>query len=410
MSARDASVEIVLAELPRGGRILVQGCATESGVLADAVEAMGQALVPTVFTGIRVPGVNTRAMLPNADARFETFFMTPTLAAARAQVDFLPLCYTDILRRLRTISIDAALFAVSPPDVEGRCSFGPTVDFIAELWPAIPRRIAHINPAIPRVDGPTIPHDALTVVANVPEPLIAIPDDAADPRTRSIARHVAGFIADGATLQVGLGKLPGAILRALIDRRNLRVHSGLIGDAVLDLLVGGAIKRGADVTAGVAIGTQRLYDALPDSGMRFRPVSVTHDAATIAALPAFVAINSVMAIDLFGQGYSEVAGAMWNSGTGGATDFARGAMIGGGVRIVALPASARSESRIVAPGGATGPVTLARTDIDVVVTEHGAADLRGLTHDQRAAALVAIAAPEHREPLARAWRDGAGRF
>lgn len=410
MSAQDASVDAVLAHLPRGERLLVQGCATESRLLADAVTAAGAALGAVTVTGIQVPGVNVRPILPGAEARFEAFLMTPELAAAGAQVDFLPLCYTDILRRLRTVPIGAALFAVSPPDADGRCSFGPTVDFLAELWPAIPRRVAHVNPLIPRVAGPTIPYEALTVVATAPEPLIALGEDAVDPRTLAIAEHVAALIGDGATLQVGLGKLPGAILRALTDRRDLRIHSGLIGDAVLDLLAGGAIALGPDVTAGVAIGTQRLYDALPGSGIAFRPVSVTHDARTIAALPNFVAINSVMAVDLFGQGYSEVAGGVWNSGTGGATDFARGAMIGRGVRIVALPASARGASRIVPPGSAPGPVTLARTDIDIVVTEHGAADLRGLSHDRRAAALVAVASPDHRETLARAWRDGAGRF
>ena len=311
--------------LPRSGRVLVQGCSAESALLADAAADLGDRLGALVYTGVRVPGFNTRSWLPSAGSRFETFFMTPELAARRQQVDFLPLCYTDILRRLRNLPIAAALFSVSPPDDNGDCSFGPAVDFLAELWPQIPVRIAHVNPLLPRTSGPTIPLKALSAAVEAPEPLMTMGEEAADPRTAAIAQHVAGFIADGATLQTGLGKLPGAILRALSGLRSLRVHSGLIGDAALDLLEGGAIADGAHITAGVAIGSQRLYDALPDSGIRFCPVSVTHAPGVIATLPNFVAINSVMSVDLFGQGYSEAGPRGWNSGTGGATDFARGA-------------------------------------------------------------------------------------
>lgn len=403
--------EAALARLPRHARILVQGCAGETRLLADRFDAAAPSLDAPVLTGVRIPGVNDRTWLPNADARFETFFMTKALADRREQVSFLPLSYTDILRRLRSIRIDAAIFAVSPPDEQGRCSFGPTVDFLAELWPSIPLRIAHVNPLLPRTAGPTgIPRDAIHVAVEAPETIIAVADPVADARSTAIARRTAEWIGDGATIQIGLGKLPGAILRAITDRRRLRLHTGLIGDAVVDLLDSGAIVHGGDVVTGVAIGTQRLYDALPGSGFDFRPVSWTHDFATIARQPAFVAINSAMSVDLYGQGYAETAANEWTSGTGGATDFARGAKAGGGLRIITLPATAGTSSRIVGPGVGIGPVSLSRTDIDIVVTEHGAADLRDKSHDARAAALVAIASPEHREPLARAWRDGPGRY
>lgn len=407
---RVTSAARAIEALPATGRVLVQGCTGETALLADAADAAANLLGDLRFTGIRVPGFNTRTWLPNLSARFETFFMTPQLAARRQQVDFLPLCYGDILRRLRSCRIDAAVFSVSPPDSNGKCSFGPTVDFLAELWPDIPCRIAHINPLMPRVQGPTIPISALTATVEAPEPLGTMAEEAADDRTEAIARHVAQYVEDGATLQTGLGKLPGAILRALKDRRHLRMHSGLIGDAALDLLEAGAIVSGNDITAGVAIGSRRLYDALPASGIRFQPVSVTHAPGVIAALPRFIAINSVMSIDLYGQGYSESTSRGWNSGTGGATDFARGAFAGGGLRIVALPACAGAASRILPAGEGLGPVTLGRTDIDIVVTEHGAADLRQLGYDGRAAALIDIAAPEHREQLACSWRAGPGKY
>lgn len=408
MIASAPAADRIAACLPRSGHVFVQGCASESSALADAVEAAGARLGALTFTGIRVPGVNKRNGLSGPASRVETFFMTPELTEVAESVDFLPLCYSDIARRWRVLPPAAALFAVSPPDSNGLCSFGPTVDFLAELWPQIPIRLAHINPLLPRTTGPTgIPFDALEVVIDAPEPMAQLVGDAADRRTDAIAANVASLIGDGATLQIGLGKLPSALLRALTERRNLRIHSGLIGDGVLDLLNAGTITRGPDITAGVAIGTQRLYEVLPESGIVFRPVSYTHDSATIAAQPNFVAINSVMAVDCYGQGYSEVGPEGWSSGAGGATDFARGALAGNGLRIVALPSSAGSASRIVVRG--RGPVTLARTDIDIVVTEHGIADLRWKTHAARAAALIAIASPYHQETLARAWRDDAAK-
>lgn len=395
------------AVLPPGGRTFVQGCSAQSSILAEAVAIAGDALGAMTFTGIQVPGINRDDWLANPDCRFETFFMTPELQAAGDAVTFLPFCYADILSHLRATPIDAALFSVSPPDANGLCSFGPTVDFLAEIWPSIPRRIAHINPLLPPTSGPTgIPFAAIHAVIEGEAAVPEAPDGQADPVSLAIARHVAAPIGDGSTVQTGLGKLPGAVLRLLADRRDLHIHSGLIGDAVLDLLDGGAIAEGAHVTAGVAIGTRRLYDALPGSGIRFHPVSQTHAPAVLARIPRFVTVNAAIAVDLYGQAFAETTGQGWISGSGGATDFARGARAAGGVRIVALPSTARTGSRIVSPGMARGPVSLGRMDIDIVVTEHGAADLRGLTHDGRAAALIAVAAPDHRETLARAWRDG----
>lgn len=396
--------------LPREGLVLVEGGAAASTLLPAAVRAAGDAIGPLTFSGIVVPGVNRELWLPHDATRFDGFLMTPDLAGD-PRTRFLPLTYREILARFDRIPIAAALFSVSPPDANGMCSFGPTVDFIADLWPTIPVRIAHINPSIPRTTGSTsIPRNAFDAVIEAPQPLFELDDRADDARSHAIAGHVARFIDDGATIQTGLGKLPGAVLRALRDRRDLLVHSGLIGDGVLDLIDCGAIKDGSNVTTGVAIGTQRLYDALPNSGIRFEPVRHTHDWTIIAAKPSFVAINSAIEVDLFGQAYSEVASGGWSSGTGGATDFARGAALGGGLRVVALPATTRTTSRIIIPGTARGPVTLSRTETDIVATEWGAADLRALGHAARAAALIAIADPDHRETLSRAWREGPGRF
>ena len=155
-------------------------------------------------------------------------------------------------------------------------------------------------------------------------------------------------------------------------------------------------------------GTTHEVKMIGDAqGYRFEPAVVTHDAIAIAAIRDFIAINSAIEVDLFGQAYAEAGPKGFMSGPGGASDFARGAKLAGGLRIVALSATADrgAVSRIVAPNAGSGPVSLGRMDVDVVVTEFGAADLRGRTHAERAAALVAIAAPDHRERLDAQWRD-----
>ena len=406
MTAHKFDIADLASVLPAGGRTLVAGASGESLLLAQAVSAARDALGAMTFTGIFVPGLNRATYLANPGCRVETFFMTPELKAAGGVVKFLPLCYDDILERLRSIRIDAALMMVSPPDEDGMCSFGPCVDFLAELWPSIPVCIAHINPLVPRTRGHLgIPFSEITAFFEAEQPLLG-DTVGSDSVSEAIAGHIAGFIPDGATIQTGLGKIPGTALRALRDRKNLRIHSGLIGDAVVDLEEAGALAPGAAITAGVAIGSDRLYRAIIGPAYRFAPVSVTHDARTIAALPGFVAINSALEVDLFGQAYAELSPSGLMSGPGGASDFARGARMAGGLRIVALPATAArgAISRIVAPGAGAGPVSAGRMDIDIVVTEFGAADLRGLTFGERAQALIAIAAPSHHDALAAAWR------
>jgi acyl-CoA hydrolase len=399
--------------LSPGGITFVQGCSGQSELLSDAVKRAGNALGAMTFIGIFVPGLNRATWLANPACRARSFFMTPELKQARDAVEFLPLCYADILAHLRRAPIDAALFMVAPPDANGLCSFGPVVDFLAELWPRIPDRIAHINPQMPSTHGhPGIPFSKITTFVEADMPLLGAPRSPADPVSQTIGENIALLIEDGATVQTGLGKIPDAVLLALTDRRGLRIHSGLIGNAVLDLIDAGALADGPSVTSGVAIGSPALYAAIESPKFVFRPVSYTHDAQVIAGIKDFVAINSAIEVDLFGQAYAELGPGGLMSGPGGATDFARGARIGGGLRVVALPSDAASASvsRIVGPGEGAGPVSLGRMDVDVVVTEHGAADLRGLGYEARARALIAIAAEPHRSMLEDRWRAYARRF
>ena len=399
--------------LAPGGLTLVSSCSAQSQVLADAVMQAGDALGAMTFSGVFLPGVNRLTWLANPECRVLTFFMTPELKAAGDRVEFLPLCYQDILACYRDRKPEAALFMCSPPDETGACSFGVEVAFLPDLWRDIPVRIAHINPLMPRTGGdPGIPFSELTAYIEAEQPLLTGGDGVPDPVAEAIAKHAAPFVADGATLQTGVGKIPDAVMRALKSHKNLRIHTGLMGDALFDLIEAGATEDGVPAVVGVALGSRALYARLDDERLEFRPVSVTHGLQTLAATRNLTTINSAIEVDLLGQVYSELTPRGLMSGPGGATDFARGARASGGVRIIALPASAAGGaiSRIVAPGGGSGPVSLSRMDVDVIVTEHGAADLRGQSYEARARALIAIAPPTHRPTLSDAWTTYAARL
>lgn len=406
MAARELRPGELGSVLPQGGLTLVSSCSAESDLLAGEVASAGEALGDMTFSGIFVPGLNRTVWQSSARTRIATFFLTPEIKAQANRARFLPLCYEDILAWYRHQRPQAALFMCSPPDADGNCSFGTEVAFIAALWREIPIRVAHINPLMPRTPGdPGIPFSELSGWFGGDQTLRGIPASEPDDISLAIARNVAALIPDGATIQTGLGKIPDAVLTALGSHTRLRLHSGLIGDGALKLVRSGALAPGPSATVGVAIGSPQLYDNLGDPHFQFRSVLTTHSPELLGEIDRLVTVNSAMEIDLFGQVFAESSARGFLSGPGGASDYARGARrSNGGLRIIALPAVAGSASRIIPAGAGHGPVSLSRFDIDCVVTEFGVADLRFKDHDQRAAALVAIAAPEHREMLDRSWR------
>lgn len=392
-----------IALLPYGARVLVQGGAGESALLAAAIEKAQRSGLR--FVGIFLPGVNTRSYGATQGCEVTTFFLTPELKAAGNAVEFLPLGYNDIGAYLRSLRIDAALLAASPPDAEGICSFGVAVDFLAELWPRIPVRIGHLNPLMPRTHGTAgIPLDELTAIVMAEEPLPTLPRGGDNAARRAIAATIAALVPDGAAVQAGIGNLPSACLRALSGKKSLRIHSGFVSDWAQDLRAAGALARNEPIVTGLAIGSPEFYDAVRSPDFQFRPVSYTHSADVLRAVPGLVTINAALEVDLLGQVYAEFGPSGFVSGPGGALDFARGAKLGGGLRVIVLPSESRGASRIVPPGSGRGPVSLSRFDVDVVVTEYGAADLRGCSHDARAERLIGIAAPAHRSGLLASWR------
>jgi acyl-CoA hydrolase len=337
--------------------------------------------------------------------------------AAQRPVRIVP-CHFSALAALferRELPIDIAIVQVSPPDPDGRCSFGVDPSYMADAIAHARVIIAEVNERMPATRGAWLDYDAIDVAVPSSRPLLEAPTGRATETDERIADRIAELIQDGDSIQIGVGALPEAILRRLRGARDLGIHSGMIGDAVVELVEAGVItgaRKPADrglVVTGAALGSRRLFDFLEGSeDVLMRPVSYTHSPATLAQVGRLVAINGGVEVDLSGQVNAEVAAGRHVGAVGGQVDFLRGAVASGGLGIVALPS-------VVAKTGATrivpalsGPVTTARADVDLVVTEHGVARLRGLDLERRAAALIAVAAPEHRDELARAGGQRGG--
>jgi acetyl-CoA hydrolase len=314
--------------------------------------------------------------------------------------------------------IDAVLLQLSAPDANGVHSLGLGTDFLRAAIASARVVLAEINPHVPFTHGDTaLRADELTDIIRDERPLTTVERRPPLPEDRAIAEHIAALIPDGATIQLGVGGTPDAVLAALGDKSDLGVHSGVISDAVVDLIEAGVVtNRNKEIDAGATVtgllwGTDRLYGWAHDNpALSMRAVTYTHDAQVLSAFRSFYAINSATEVDLTGQINGEVADGRYVGTVGGQGAFARaGLMSAAGRSIVALPSTARdgTRSRIVAHLSA-GVTTTARADADLVVTEHGVADLRGATLRERAARLLAIADPRHRDELGEAMeRSGA---
>lgn len=326
-------------------------------------------------------------------------------------LDILPLHYSQIPRFIDAgaLPADVVLLQVSPPDAHGRYSLGQ----VREYLPAAIRRarvvIGAINPDVPWTrGGMDLGASDFALLIDAETPPINQPAGAIGPEEQAISRHVAGLIEDGATLQLGIGKLPEAILAALKDHKDLGLHSGVVADGIVDLAEAGVLTNARKTVdpgvavGGILMGTAKLRRwAHRNPHLALRETEYTHNAAVLAASYKLAAINSAIEVDLTGQINAEVAAGTYVGAVGGAVDFLRGAAASpGGLPIVALPsATKKGVSRIVAQ--LSGPVSTARSDAGLIVTEHGVADLRGQPLSQRVRRLIAIAAPEFRATLER---------
>lgn len=307
------------------------------------------------------------------------------------------------------LSADVVLVQVSPPDEHGRHTLGLADDYVSAALDTARVVLAEISEHVPRTPAArTITADQWTAAVTSDEPPAEVPAPRRDAVTLGVARQVAGLVPDGATLQFGIGAIPDAVLGELFERRDLGIHSGLITDTAMRLVregVATGVRKGRDnrvAVGGLLGGTRELFAwADRNPAVALRPTSYTHDPDVLAAMPALVAVNAALEVDLTGQVNAEKIGGRYVGAVGGAVDFLRGAARShGGVPVVALPSTVKGHSTIVPR--LSGPVSTARSEQVVVVTEHGVADLRGTTLAQRTERLIAIAHPDHRAALDRA--------
>jgi len=332
-----------------------------------------------------------------------------------ASLTILPLHYSQFIARIvdGRLPCDVVFVQLSTPDEQGRVYLGMGDLHLIDAARRARVVCAEINPQAPRMPGTLWPRDVAVHLAVTAEgaPLAPI-GGAATAEDCAIAAHVAGLVPDRAVLQLGIGRLPDTIARALKDHRDLGLHSGTLTDAVAALIQAGALTNaGKEIdtglsVAGVVFGGTEILDHLGrDAAIEARSTAYTHAPDNITRLSRFRAINSAVEVDLTGQINAESARGRRVGGTGGQVDFTRAAQgAPGGRAIVALPSTARGGaiSRIVARAS---HVTIARTDADTVVTEWGVAELAGFPIEERARRMIDIAAPQFREDLSRYWHD-----
>jgi 4-hydroxybutyrate CoA-transferase len=399
-----------------GMTVFVQGASGEPSPLLRALAAAPEASDGVHYAGCFIPGVNWIDPASfHPIARLTSFFVFGDVARSYAagKVRLLPLHYSGIWDYLMGLEVDLALLQATPPDRHGRCSLGVSVHFVPAVLDRARAIVAEINAAMPRpAQSFEIPYDRLDWVVESERPLVGLTTADPAPEIDRIGQNVASLIEDGDTIQIGIGKVPAAVLGSLRDRRDLGLHGGLVSDEVAELHAAGVLtgarkshERGTMVCTA-ALGGERVYQwAGRCPNLRFAPVSHTHDLRVIAQIDRFVAINSVLSVDLYGQANAEMLDGRQVSGTGGLLDFVRGARLAkDGRSILALPASAGGKaSRIVPRLGEGEVVSCPRADADIVVTENGVAHLRDKSIDERAAAMIAIADPGFRDALAGEW-------
>jgi acyl-CoA hydrolase len=397
--------------LSAGERIYLPGSAGEVPALTAAL--LGEAAPPLAITATLVPGINALPSEIRAGTTLSNpFAVAPAGWQATGTFRHTALSYGGFNRALHNAEFDTCFIHVSTPDAQGRVTLGPSVEFTPLAMKRARRIVAVINPLLPPIPGSvSIELSDIDAVVEMEASLRGYSAGGTGDQALRIAEGIARFVEDGSTLQVGLGKVPDALLTVLRDRKKLRFHSGMLSDSFRHLLEAGAVDESVPAVSCVHVGSEDYYAWLAGRpGIAVSPVSHTHDPGRIASLPRFVAVNSALTVDLFGQANLEFAGARAVSGVGGAADFARGATLNPeGISIIGLPAlGPKAASRIVPE--LAGVASLPRQDVDVVVTEFGTADLRGLSVRERGERLVEIAAAEHRSELSAAFADKVARF
>ncbi len=410
----DAAALDLAQFLHRGDRIVIgQGCG-EPTTLVEALITQGagignlSAFIATSFSGLFTPDTADSLTLSSMGAigALRSMAVAHKLGIIPCHVGQIGPMIADDL-----IGCDVAFVQVSPVDSDGNHSFGLIADHVADAVAKARVVIAEVNDQVPFVYGDSVlPSSKIDVAVHVSRAPVEVAPVRIGPADEAIARHIASYIEDGSVLQTGVGAVPDAVLRLIGDRKDLGVHSGMLGDGLVDLVEAGVITNarkpidtGISIN-GALIGTKRLYDyAHRNLAIRMCSADYTHSAAIHALIPQMVTINSALEVDLTGQVNAEQSGGSYFGGTGGQVDYVRaGSRSPRGRSIIALPATAKDGtlSRIVT--ALSGPVTTARSEVDIIVTEFGAAELKGHPLAERTRRLIAVAHPDFREALDRA--------
>ncbi len=400
-----------LASLLRPGmKVFVQSASGEPSHLIQELLIDPEACAGIEFLSCQIPGLNCQDFAGlHKEAASTSLFVTSQMTSSyrTGKVRFMPLAYSDMYRYLASVSVDIALIQVAPTARGARFSLGISVHFVPAILQNAKIVVAEINDELPKV-GKSVQLDEARLDYILPTAHALPTLDAGQPSAtiQEIGRHVATLVRDGDHVQFGIGKVPGAILNALGSHKDLICHGGLISDPVIDLHGEGALDPMSPMTCTSVIGTTRLYDWVRDrKDIRTCSVAYTHDARVMAGLKRFIAINSVLSVDLSGQANAETVNGRQLGGCGGLPDFVRGAHLSeGGRSILALPSTAGQGkiSRIVL-SLQNEMASIPRTDADYVVTEHGVASLKHRSLSERVEALAAIAAPQFRDNLFDEW-------
>ncbi len=418
---RAESLDAAVRVIKSGDRVFVQGASAYPQALIDALERRAETLRDVEILHLHTHGRAFYAR-PEYAHRFHhrALFVGANVrdAVEDGRASYVPVFLSDIPQLFRngTRKLDVALLHVSPPDQHGFCSLGTSVDCTAAAAEAASVRIAQINPRMPRTLGESfISRSDIDHAAEVDEPLSEIEIPPLSPTHRRIGHNVAALVPDGATLQIGIGGVPNAVLAALKDHRDLGIHSEVISDGVVDLVEAGVVTgvkktlNREKIVASFLNGTGRLHRFADNNPMlEMRPLDYTNNTAVITRQDNMIAVNSAISVDLTGQVCAESIGSRIYSGVGGQMDFMRGAaMSKGGKAIIAVSSTAGGGaiSRIVPTLPPGAGVTTTRAHVQYVVTEHGCENLHGMDLEERAMAMIRLAAPAFREGLHRAARE-----
>lgn len=410
-----ATVERAIRAIEPGRRILIGSGAGEPRVLVDGLVNHGSHLADNPLVHLLTMGPAPYVQPQFKDRfRLTAFFIGANVreAVQEGRADFMPVFLSEIpaLLRSRRIRVDVALVQVSPPDAHGYMSLGVSVDVVRAAVDTADLVIAEVNPHMPRTHGNSFIHvDQVHFLVPAERELPELEIDAPGPVATEIGRRVASLVTDGATIQVGIGSIPNAVMAELGGRSDLGVHTEMMSDGLMDLIQAGVVTGrqktllpGKAVTS-FAMGSKALYTWVHDNpAVEMRDSSFTNDPFVISRHDNMVAVNSALAVDLTGQVAADTLMGRFFSGIGGQVDFIRGAARSkGGKPIIALPSTAKkgTVSRIQPALEEGAGVVTSRGDVRYVVTEYGVADLWGKNIRQRANALIEIAHPDFRAEL-----------